>query len=51
MWIMGFVNNDGHVDSDLCELFIKEKIYLNYDGNYLSVEQLEMFKIKVLFKI
>jgi HD-GYP domain-containing protein (c-di-GMP phosphodiesterase class II)/arsenate reductase-like glutaredoxin family protein len=42
MRIMGFMKNDAHVDSQLFELFVQEKIYLQYAEKYLSSEQLDM---------
>jgi len=42
MRIMGFMKNDAHVDAELFELFVEEKIYLKYAEKYLSEEQLDM---------
>jgi len=42
MRIMGFMKNDAHVDPELFELFVEEKIYLKYAERYLSKEQLDM---------
>lgn len=42
MRIMGFMRDDAHVDAELFELFVQEKIYLKYAEKYLSEEQLDM---------
>lgn len=41
--IMSFMVKDGHIDKDLFELFIKEKIYLNYAQKELSPQQIDQF--------
>lgn len=42
MRILGFMKDDAHVDPDLFELFVQEKIYLKYAEKYLTKEQLDM---------
>jgi len=42
MRILGFMKNDAHVDPELFELFVQEKIYLRYGEKYLDSEQLDM---------
>ena len=39
--IMNDMKNSGHIDPDLYDLFIKEKIYLDYARQYLSPEQID----------
>ena len=39
--IMSFMVKDKHIDADLFELFVKEKIYLQYGKNYLKKEQID----------
>ncbi|MCH7731823.1 MAG: GAF domain-containing protein [Candidatus Marinimicrobia bacterium] len=39
--IMGFMRNDYHIDSDIFDLFVKEKIYEQYAKEYLPPEQLD----------
>lgn len=39
--ILGFMKKDGHIDPDLFNLFIKEKVYLEYAQTYLQPEQID----------
>lgn len=39
--IMENMKNKGHIDPDLYDLFINDKIYLNYARKYLSPEQVD----------
>ncbi|MCH8012036.1 MAG: GAF domain-containing protein [Candidatus Marinimicrobia bacterium] len=39
--IMGFMRNDYHIDSDIFDLFVKEKVYEQYAKEYLPPEQLD----------
>lgn len=39
--IMSFMAKDGHIDKDLFELFLKEKIYLAYAQKELSPQQID----------
>ncbi|MDO9585807.1 MAG: HD domain-containing phosphohydrolase [Syntrophales bacterium] len=41
--IMTFMVKDGHIDKDLFELFIKEKIYLDYAQKELALQQIDQF--------
>ena len=41
MRILGFMKNDAHIDVDLFEIFVKEKIYLKYAEEYLDPEQID----------
>jgi HD-GYP domain-containing protein (c-di-GMP phosphodiesterase class II) len=40
--IMGYMVKDKHIDPDLFDLFIKEKIYRDYATRELSVQQIDM---------
>jgi HD-GYP domain-containing protein (c-di-GMP phosphodiesterase class II) len=39
--IMGFMKKDNHIDPDLFDVFIKEKVYLEYASKFLKPEQLD----------
>lgn len=39
--ILGFMKKDGHIDPDLFNLFIREKVYLDYANNYLTESQID----------
>ena len=39
--IMGFMNKDRHIDSDLFKLFLTSGIYLQYAEQYLRPEQID----------
>ena len=41
MRILGFMKNDAHIDVDLFDIFVKEKIYLQYAEGYLDPEQID----------
>ena len=41
MRILGFMRNDAHIDVDLFDIFVKEKIYLKYAESYLDPEQID----------
>jgi HD-GYP domain-containing protein (c-di-GMP phosphodiesterase class II) len=41
MRILGFMKNDAHIDVDLFDIFVKEKIYLKYAEEYLDPEQID----------
>jgi HD-GYP domain-containing protein (c-di-GMP phosphodiesterase class II) len=41
MRILGFMKNDAHIDVDLFDIFVKEKIYLKYAESYLDPEQID----------
>lgn len=40
--IMRDMKNNGHLDPDLYELFIKSGVYLDYAKNYISPEQIDL---------
>jgi len=46
--IMSFMRNDGHIDGDLFELFLKEGIYQQYADIYLRPEQIDPVDIAKL---
>jgi HD-GYP domain-containing protein (c-di-GMP phosphodiesterase class II) len=39
--ILGKFKLDGHVDPDLFDIFIREKVYLDYAGQFLPPEQID----------
>jgi HD-GYP domain-containing protein (c-di-GMP phosphodiesterase class II) len=41
MRILGFMKNDAHIDTELFEVFVKEKIYLKYAKSFLDPEQID----------
>ena len=43
MRIMGYFRDDYHIDEDLFEIFVKEKIYKKYSDKYVKPEQLDVF--------
>ncbi len=43
--IMSFMAKDGHIDKDIFEFFVKEKIYLEYAKAYLKQEQIDKVDI------
>lgn len=40
--IMGKMKDEGHIDADLFDLFVKSKIYLVYGKQYLKPEQIDI---------
>ena len=44
MRILGFMKNDAHIDTELFDVFVKEKIYLKYAQEFLDPEQLDEVK-------
>jgi HD-GYP domain-containing protein (c-di-GMP phosphodiesterase class II) len=40
--IMGYMVKDKHIDADLFELFMKERIYLDYARRELTPHQIDM---------
>ena len=44
MRIMGYFRDDYHIDEDLFEIFIKEKVYERYAKKYINEEQIDIFK-------
>ena len=45
MRILGFMKNDAHIDVDLFDIFVKEKIYLQYAEGFLDPEQIDVVQI------
>ena len=41
MRILGFMKNDAHIDTELFEVFVQEKIYLKYAEAFLNPEQID----------
>ena len=39
--IMGFMKQDDHIDPDIFEIFIREKVYLDYAEEFLDPEQID----------
>ena len=45
MRILGFMKDDAHIDVDLFDIFVKEKIYMKYADGFLEPEQIDEVKI------
>ena len=45
MRILGFMKNDAHIDVDLFDIFVKEKIYMKYAEGFLEPEQIDDVQI------
>ena len=41
MRILGFIKNDAHIDTELFDVFVQEKIYLKYAEEFLDPEQID----------
>lgn len=41
MKIMGFMKNDAHIDPDLFDVFVQEKIFLQYAEKYMDASQID----------
>lgn len=41
MRILGFMKNDAHIDVDLFDIFVKDKIYLKYAKEHLDPDQID----------
>jgi len=41
MKILGFMRNDAHIDPDLFDVFVNQKIYLNYAQEYMDESQID----------
>ena len=39
--IFGFMKNDAHIDVDLLDIFVKDKIYLKYAKEHLDPDQID----------
>ena len=46
--IMGFMKKDNHIDPDLFEIFIREKVYLDYANEFLDPSQIDDVDEQVL---
>jgi HD-GYP domain-containing protein (c-di-GMP phosphodiesterase class II) len=44
MRILGFMKNDAHIDAELFDVFVSEKIYLKYAEGFLDPEQIDEVK-------
>lgn len=45
MRILGFMKKDNHIDNDLFEVFINEKIYMQYAEKFLDPKQIDEVKL------
>ena len=45
MRILGVMKNDDHIDTELFEVFVKEKIYLKYAESFLDPEQIDKVEL------
>ena len=45
MRILGFMKNDAHIDVDLFDIFVRDKIYLKYAQDYLDPDQIDEVQI------
>lgn len=41
LFILGKMRDDGHIDPDLFDIFIKRKVYLDYARHYLDASQID----------
>ena len=48
MRIMGYFRDDYHIDEELFEIFVKEKVYEKYAKEYVKEEQIDVFNDKEL---
>jgi HD-GYP domain-containing protein (c-di-GMP phosphodiesterase class II) len=39
--ILESMRDEGHIDADLFEMFVREKVYLRYAAEYLDPEQID----------
>jgi HD-GYP domain-containing protein (c-di-GMP phosphodiesterase class II) len=39
--ILGRLKSNGHVDPDLFDIFVREKVYLSYAEQFLDAEQID----------
>ena len=40
--IMGFMAKEGHIDSELYQLFLDQKVYLQYAQQHMNPSQIDM---------
>ena len=50
MRIMGYFRDDYHIDEELFEIFVKEKVYEKYAKEYVKEEQIDVFNDKELLE-
>ena len=48
MRIMGYFRDDYHIDEELFEIFVKERVYEKYAKEYVKEEQIDVFNDKEL---
>ena len=48
--IMSFMKRDQHIDSDIFEVFIKNKVYLDYADEFLDPEQIDAIDEKAVLQ-
>lgn len=46
--IMGFMKKDKHIDPDIFDIFIKDKVYLEYAEEFLDPEQIDAIDEKLI---
>ncbi len=46
--IMGMMKNDNHIDPDIFEIFIRERVYLDYAEEFLDPEQIDDIDISLI---
>jgi HD-GYP domain-containing protein (c-di-GMP phosphodiesterase class II) len=39
--VLGEMRDEGHIDADLFEVFVREKVYLRFAAEYLDPEQID----------
>ena len=39
--IMGFMKKDNHIDPDIFEIFIQDRVYMDYAEEFLDPEQID----------
>ncbi|MFT5401048.1 MAG: HD-GYP domain-containing protein (c-di-GMP phosphodiesterase class II), partial [Gammaproteobacteria bacterium] len=46
--IMGFMKKDQHIDPDIFDIFIKNKVYLQYAEEFLDPEQIDNIDVSLI---
>lgn len=49
--IMGFMKRDHHIDPDLFQIFIQDRLYLKYAEKFLNPNQIDEVDVEALLKI
>ena len=49
--IMGFMKRDNHIDPDLFQIFIQDRLYLKYAEKFLNPNQIDEVDVEALLKI